>query len=100
MNPRQFLTASAGLALSASRGLAAPYADQKPRRVGLIGSGWYGKSDFLRLIHVAPGEAGALSALDKQMLAEAADLVASRQRSKKKPRLFHDYRDMLKEKDL
>jgi predicted dehydrogenase len=34
------------------------------------------------------------------MLAEAADLVASRQRSKKKPRLYHDYRDMLKEKDL
>ena len=30
----------------------------------------------------------------------AAEIVASRQASKKKPRTFHDYRDMLKEKDL
>ncbi|HVP47211.1 MAG TPA: Gfo/Idh/MocA family oxidoreductase [Bryobacteraceae bacterium] len=100
MNRRQFLTAGAGLALAAGRGLAAPYADQKPRRVGLIGSGWYGKSDILRLIQVAPVEIVSLCDVDKQMLAEAADLVASRQRSKKKPRLYHDYRDMLKEKDL
>src|SRR5260370_22408824 len=100
MNRRQFLTASAGLALSAGRGLAVPYADQKRRRVGLIGSGWYGKSDILRLVQVAPVEIVSLCDVDKQMLAEAADLVASRQKSKKKPRLFHDYRDMLKEKDL
>ena len=101
MNRRQFLTASAAsLALSAPRGYAAPYADQKPRRVGLIGSGWYGKSDILRLVQVAPVEIVSLCDVDKQMLAEAADLVASRQRSKKKPRLYHDYRDMLKEKDL
>ena len=100
MNRRRFLTASAGLALSAGRGLAVPYADQKPRRVGLIGSGWYGKSDILRLVQVAPVEIVSLCDVDKQMLAEAADLVASRQKSKKKPRLFHDYRDMLKEKDL
>ena len=100
MNRRQFLTASAGLALSAGRGLAVPYADQKPRRVGLIGSGWYGKSDILRLVQVAPVEIVSLCDVDKQMLAEAADLVASRQKSKKKPHLFHDYRDMLKEKDL
>jgi predicted dehydrogenase len=101
MNRRQFLTASAAsLAFSAARGYAAPYADQKPRRVGLIGSGWYGKSDILRLVQVAPVEIVSLCDVDKQMLAEAADLVASRQRSKKKPRLYHDYRDMLKEKDL
>jgi len=100
MNRRQFLTASAGLALTAGRGLGVPYADQKPRRVGLIGSGWYGKSDILRLVQIAPVEIVSLCDVDKQMLTEAADLVASRQRSKKKPRLFHDYRDMLKEKDL
>ncbi len=101
MNRRQFLTASAAsLALSTARGYAVPYADQKPRRVGLIGSGWYGKSDILRLVQVAPVEIVSLCDVDKQMLAEAADLVASRQRSKKKPRLYHDYRDMLKEKDL
>ena len=100
MNRRQFLTASAGLALTAGRGLGVPYADQKPRRVGLIGSGWYGKSDILRLVQIAPVEIVSLCDVDKQMLTEAADLVASRQKSKKKPRLFHDYRDMLKEKDL
>ena len=101
MNRRQFLTSAAtSLALSAARGYAVPYADQKPRRVGLIGSGWYGKSDILRLVQVAPVEIVSLCDVDKQMLAQAADLVASRQRSKKKPRLYHDYRDMLKEKDL
>jgi predicted dehydrogenase len=34
------------------------------------------------------------------MLAEAADIVASRQKSGKKPRTYSDYREMLKEKDL
>ncbi|HLN01262.1 MAG TPA: Gfo/Idh/MocA family oxidoreductase [Bryobacteraceae bacterium] len=101
MNRRQFLTtAAAGLALSHRRAFAAPFADQKPRRVGLIGTGWYGKSDLLRLIQVAPVEVVSLCDVDKQMLAEAAEIVASRQTSKKKPRLFHDYRDMLKERDL
>jgi predicted dehydrogenase len=97
MNRRQFFTtAAAGLALSRSRG----YADQKTRRVGLIGCGWYGKSDLLRLIQIAPVEVVSLCDVDKTMLAEAAEIVASRQASKKMPRTFHDYRDMLKEKDL
>ena len=101
MNRRQFFTtAAAGLALSRSRAYAAPFADRKPRRVGLIGTGWYGKSDLLRLIQVAPVEVVSLCDVDKQMLADAAEIVASRQASKKRPRLFHDYRDMLKEKDL
>jgi predicted dehydrogenase len=38
--------------------------------------------------------------VDKKMLNDAADIVASRQKSGKKPRLYHDYREMLKEKDL
>ena len=96
MNRRQFLTASAAALAWAARG----YADQKPRRVGLIGSGWYGKSDLLRLIQVAPVEVVSLCDVDKRMLAEAAELVASRQASKKKPRTFTDYRKMLKQKDL
>jgi len=101
MNRRQFLTtAAAGLALSRNRSYAAPFADQKPRRVGLIGTGWYGKSDLLRLIQVAPVEVVSLCDVDKKMLAEAGEIVASRQKSKKTPRLYHDYRDMLKEKDL
>jgi predicted dehydrogenase len=35
-----------------------------------------------------------------RMLSDAADLVATRQISRKKPRTYRDYREMLKEKDL
>jgi predicted dehydrogenase len=101
MNRRDFLHRSAaGLALSAAGSSFAAFADGKPPRVGLIGSGWYGKVDLLRLIQVAPVEVVSLCDVDKKMLADAADIVAGRQQSKKKPRTFHDYRDMLKEKDL
>src|SRR2546423_11265458 len=34
------------------------------------------------------------------MVAAAAELVSTRQKSKKKPRTYSDYREMLKEKDL
>src|SRR5438128_6764785 len=102
MNRREFLKAgAAGLALTTARGYPAEFADPKqPLRVGLIGSGWYGKIDLFRLIQVAPVEVMSLCDVDKRMLAEAADLVAARQASKKKPRTYHDYREMLKEKDL
>jgi len=101
MDRREFLqTSAAGLALSAAGGQAVAYADQKPRRVGLIGCGWYGKGDILRLIQVAPVEVVSLCDVDKNMLAEAAEIVASRQKSGKKPRTYGDYREMLRQKDL
>src|SRR5436305_1852408 len=97
MNRRQFIQlSSAGLLASA----AFPYDDAKVRRVGLIGTGWYGKADLLRLVQVSPVEVVSLCDVDKRMLAEAAQLVASRQASKKTPRTFSDYREMLKQKDL
>lgn len=100
MNRRDFLQAgAAGLALS-SLGVHVAGADPKPLRVGMIGSGWYGKVDLLRLIQVAPVEVVSICDVDKKMLAEAADIIASRQKSKKKPRTYTDYREMLKEKDL
>ena len=99
MNRRQFFASSAGLAAS-SRAFGMPFADQKTRRVGLIGCGWYGKADLLRLIQVAPVEVVSLCDVDKRMLAEAATIVASRQLSKKQPRTFADYREMLRQKDL
>ncbi|MHB8523563.1 MAG: Gfo/Idh/MocA family protein [Limisphaerales bacterium] len=100
MNRRKFLQVSAaGLALSAIGSQAAEFADPK-KRVGLIGCGWYGKCDLLRLVQVAPVEVVSLCDVDKRMLADAADIVAGRQLSKKKPRLYHDYREMLAEKDL
>src|SRR5215472_1148846 len=84
MNRRQFLGAgAAGLALS--QAVEAFLADNKPPRVGLIGCGWYGKVDLLRLIQVAPVEVVSLCDVDKEALAKAADIVAQRQLSKKKP---------------
>src|SRR5262245_29101854 len=103
MNRRQFLhsTATAGLAVAAlpASSYAAEFADVK-KRVALIGSGWYGKCDLLRLIQVAPVEVVSLCDVDQKMLADAADLVATRQASKKKPRTYRDYRELLKEKDV
>ncbi len=101
MNRRKFLQtgATAALALSSLPGYSAEFADQK-KRVGLIGTGWYGKCDLFRLIQVAPVEVVSLCDVDKRMLAEAADMVALRQASKKRPRTYGDYREMLKEKDL
>ena len=104
MKRRQFLQAGAGFAFAPAvlRGNF-PYLEefaQKKARVGLIGTGWYGKSDLFRLLQVAPVEVVSLCDVDKKMLADCAEQVASRQESKKTPRTYGDYRAMLKEKDL
>ncbi len=101
MNRRDFLRASAAaLALSTMNGYAVAVAGEKPKRVGLIGCGWYGKCDLLRLIQVAPVEVVSLCDVDSRMAAAAAELVAARQASHQKPRLFGDYRELLRQKDL
>jgi predicted dehydrogenase len=101
MNRRDFIkgTAATSFAIATASPFAAEFADMK-KRVGLIGTGWYGKIDLLRLIQVAPVEVVSLCDVDKKMLSDAADIVASRQKSGKKPRTYSDYREMLKEKDL
>src|SRR3954451_13910181 len=100
MNRRVFIkTAAAGLAVSSLAGYAAEFADQK-KRVGLIGCGWYGKCDLFRLLQVAPVEVVSLCDVDKHMLTDTANQVATRQVSKKRPRTYSDYREMLREKDL
>jgi predicted dehydrogenase len=100
MQRREFLKKSASaLALSGFPASAFQPAD-KPKRVGLIGTGWYGKCDLLRLIQVAPVEVVSLCDVDTRMLADAAQQVAGRQRSKKTPRTYTDYRKMLAERDL
>jgi len=93
MNRRQFFG-------TGTAGLAAAFAPDKQRRVGLIGCGWYGKVDLLRLIQVAHVEVVSLCDVDKRQLEQAADIVAARQASRKKPRTYSDYREMLKAKDL
>src|ERR1022692_3014244 len=101
MNRRQFLhTTAGGLVLPAFLHGQSP----KPLRTGLIGCGWYGKADLLRLVQVSshdtPIEVVSLCDVDRRMLSDAADLVAVRQASHKRPRTFADYRKMLAEKDL
>jgi len=86
--------------LAASLASQAAFAHDKPRRVGLIGCGWYGKADLFRLVQVAPIEIVSLCDVDQNMLSQAADMAASRQKSGRKPRTYADYREMLKEKDL
>jgi predicted dehydrogenase len=100
MNRRRFFeTSLAGLTASALARYA-PAFDDKPKRVGLIGTGWYGKCDLLRLIQVAPVDVVSLCDPDNKIVAEAAEIVATRQKSRKKPRTFGDYREMLQQKDL
>ncbi|MPY89151.1 MAG: gfo/Idh/MocA family oxidoreductase [Luteitalea sp.] len=104
MKRRDFLKTGglAAIGLSAFPGFPV-YAVQpadRPKRVGLIGTGWYGKIDLLRLVQVAPVDVVSLCDVDSQLLAQAAQLVASRQRSKKAPRTYADYREMLAERDL
>ena len=101
MRRREFIrTGSAALiGLSTFPAYADQVADQK-KRVGLIGSGWYGKTDLFRLLQIAPVEVVSLCDADTRMLDDAADQVAGRQASKKRPRTYRDYRQMLGERDL
>jgi predicted dehydrogenase len=100
INRRQFLGSTAAAVLASGSGRAFEYDREKVRRVGLIGTGWYGKSDLFRLIQVSPVEVVSLCDVDKAMVSNAADMVAERQKSKKRPRTYGDYRKMLAEKDL
>ena len=102
MNRRQFLKRSSAslLALSAAIYVPTTFAAEKTRRVGLIGAGWYGKSDLWRLVQVAPVEIVSICDPDKHMLAGAVEIASQRQKSRQRPRTYGDYREMLKEKDL
>jgi predicted dehydrogenase len=101
MQRREFLKtgAAAAIAGSALGRYAEAMADTR-LRVGLIGTGWYGKCDLFRLIQVAPVEVVSLCDVDSAMLQDAAQQTATRQASKKTPRTYTDYRKMLAEKDL
>lgn len=101
MNRRTFLRSGAACAaapfLVTSRSWGASYGDfgDYKKRVALIGTGWYGKVDLLRLIQVAPVEVVGLCDVDSRMRSEAADLVATRQLSGKRPPVFKHYQELL-----
>ena len=102
MNRRIFLGASmaTGLSYSALAATAAEIAKGPIRRVALIGAGWYGKIDLFRLMQIAPVEVVALCDVDTKMLSEAADMVSNRQKSGKRPKLYADYKKLLKDNKL
>ena len=97
MDRREFLQTGIGAAASLTALNAGLYAaaGYKPLRVGLIGCGWYGKTDLFHLMQVAPVEVVGLCDVDKNATEEAAELVAGRQASGKRPPMFGDYRDLL-----
>src|SRR6476659_10552658 len=96
---REFLKAGvAGAAtFAALQSRAFAEAGDKPLRVALIGCGWYGKTDLFHLIQVAPVEVVGLCDVDSKMAGTAAELVSSRQLSRRKPPVFGDYRKLLAE---
>ncbi len=63
-------------------------------RVGLIGTGWYGKSDLFRLMQVAQVEVVALCDVDTQRLEQARSLIKQRQPGAA-PRLYRYHEEML-----
>lgn len=99
MKRRSFLETGVGALAMAAAPTGAIFAasDQPTLRVGLIGCGWYGKTDLFHLMQVAPVEVVGLCDVDRNMVAEAAELVSQRQPSKKKPPVFGDYRKLLAE---
>lgn len=102
INRRHFLKgATASLALSTFGAHGIDLVNPaKPLRVGLIGAGWYGKSDLFRLMQVVPVEVVALCDPDRNMLTQAGQLVAARQKSRKTPRLYGNYQKLLAENQL
>jgi predicted dehydrogenase len=102
INRRRFLQgATASLALSAlgARGMDI-INPPKPYRVALIGTGWYGKNDLFRLMQVAPVDVVALCDTDRNHLEHAGKLVSERQKSRKTPKLYNDYRSLLADHKL
>jgi len=97
LNRRKFIrSASAIVTLSALQAKGLVLAETSSNmRVGLIGAGWYGKSDLCRLIQVCAIDVVAVCDVDRQHLEEARKLISERQQSKKIPKLYQDYRKML-----
>ena len=71
----------------------------RPYRVGVVGSGWFGKLNLHTLMQVARVETVALCDVDRRMLTEARSLAMARLNSvappRRRPALYDDYRRML-----
>ena len=91
MNRREFLQAAPALFV-----LPRFLRPGAPRKVALIGCGWYGKSDLMRLIQVADVEVVGLCDVDRHMLEGAAELVRQRMPGAN-PKLYAEYQRLLDE---
>ena len=102
MDRRGFIAGAAGMAVGANAlpVFAEEFAERKPR-VGLIGCGWYGKTDLIRLIQIAPVEVVVIVRRRQATCSPKPPTSSTaRQLSHNRPRTYADYRDMLKERDL
>lgn len=101
LNRRNFiLGTSAFLTLGALNVKGSTSNNSSVKRVGLIGAGWYGKSDLFRLLQVSDVEVVAVCDVDKEHLKQAVQLISERQSSKKVPQMYTDYRALLAENKL
>ena len=99
MYRRNFLKETLGgtIALAGLESQGFSNKNRPPLRVGLIGCGWYGKTDLLHLMQVAPIEVVGLCDVDRQAAMKAAELVSQRQSTKQRPKIFKDFRILLAE---
>ena len=67
------------------------------RRVALIGTGWYGKSDLFRLMQVEPTDVVGICDVDGNQLKQASELISQRIGNNKRIPLYQDYRKLLSE---
>ena len=89
---------SSALALAALKSSSLNlFSSEAPRRVALIGTGWYGKSDLFRLMQVAPIKVVGLCDVDQKQLDNAAFMVIERSKTVGTPVLYRNYRKLLTE---
>lgn len=102
LNRRKFIqNTSAVMTLSLLESKRLSFTNQGKRlRVGLIGAGWYGKSDLFRLMQVHDVDVVAICDVDNKHLQNAGKLISERQLSRKVPKLYNDYSKMLDEHQL
>jgi len=93
MQRRQFL-ATLPAALSLPLHLRAGAQMAKRKTVALIGTGWYGKMDLLRLLQVADVKVVGLCDPDQQQLNDALSMLQSRH-PKQKPYLYQKHEKLL-----
>lgn len=99
---RDFLKNSATLLALSSMGMlqAGFITNNQPLKVGLIGCGWYGKSDLFRLLQIANCEVVALCDVDQQHLEHAVELLMQKHSQSIAPKIYTDYQKLLKNHSL